>query len=85
MSKSFLLIETPDVCCDCQFYTQSIVQPDYGHCGINHEEASQIKKLEDCPLQILPEKESGKRDFDTFDRGYTAGWNSLLCKLLENT
>lgn len=82
MSKSILVIDTPENCCGCDL--------EYGHyCGkekryISEEEFESIPDW--CPLRCLPEVKKvrnfciGPGDYE--QKGYQQGWNMCIDEIL---
>lgn len=80
MSKSVLVMETPESCFGCNFC----------HCDIESEkeycEARERRKglvlsktrPDWCPLMDLPEKDDGKYPANTFDAGFVEGRNECI-------
>lgn len=90
MSKSVLVIDTPENCLDCQF----CYELDEGFeacCSISDDNkgASLMKKIDCeygycqgkpdwCPLMDLPEKDNGDYSANTFDASFVEGWNQCI-------
>ena len=86
MSKSVLVIDTPESCLDCQFCYE--LDEGEAYCSISDDDkdTSLMKKIDCeygycqgkpdwCPLMDLPEKD----DFDDeYYTGYHDGWNRCL-------
>lgn len=80
MSKSVLVIDTPESCFGCNFC----------HCDIEDRkeycEAREKRKKLDlsklrpdwCPLMDLPEKDNGDYPANTFDAGFAEGRNQCI-------
>lgn len=90
MSKSVLLIDTPENCLDCQFCYE-LDEGVEACCSISDddEDASIMKKIDYehgycqgkpdwCPLKPLPEKDDFDDPYDEYYTGYRGGWNRCL-------
>lgn len=84
MSKSILILETPDRCFDCPCYKQ-YVQTD--ECGILEKELLNDNlwngRPDWCPMFSIPERSQDKRQWDEYEDGWDDGWNSCI-SYLEN-
>lgn len=92
MSKSILVIDTPECCCQCRF---SGADGDYcclkedmvSDSNMISEEEYLNKKPDWCPLRDLPEKKKvryfclGQNDYS--QQGYQQGWNACIDEILE--
>lgn len=85
MSKSVLVIETPENCYDCpisqdcsNILEASLFCLGAGKCVID-KEAEMIPDW--CPLMDLPEKDNGDHPANTFDAGFVEGWNQCIDKI----
>lgn len=89
MSKSILVIDTPDSCTECPLKSQ-LYDIQY-ICSGNHRRITipaSKNKPDWCPLQDIPSKKS-VRDFnishsDFEQRGYQQGWNACIDEMLGN-
>lgn len=88
MSKSVLVIDTPENCYDCPFGTAYCGELEYvGYCELagcldydvilmteEHYDCESKSRPDWCPLKPLPEKMTGVASTDHWDR-IKAGWN----------
>lgn len=90
MSKSVLVIDTPENCLDCRFCYE-LDEGVEACCSISDddEDASLMKKIDCehgycqgkpdwCPLMDLPEKYNFDDQYDEYYTGYRDGWNRCL-------
>lgn len=90
MSKSVIVIDTPENCLDCQFCYE-LDEGVEAYCSISDddEDASLMKKIDCehgycqgkpdwCPLKPLPEKDDFDDPYDEYYTGYRDGWNRCL-------
>lgn len=82
MSKSVLVIDTPESCINCKIgqnmsncMETCIRCPIAGKCALD-EEAESIPDW--CPLMDLPEKDNGDYPANTFDAGFAEGRNECI-------
>ena len=91
MSKSVLLIDTPEICVDCifcqEYRTKSI---EYAYCYVTNGDSENDMKPIDCiygyrqskpdwcPLNPLPKKDDFDDPYDEYYTGYSDGWNKCL-------
>lgn len=85
MSKAILVMDIPECCSDCQLLNDSY---DYPECIITGETRGynfriHERKMDKCPLKLLPEKECRSGCFDEYGDGYADGWNSLLDQICK--
>ena len=74
MSKSVLVIDTPEKCVSCIYFGIF-----HYFCRINCRDIKDIStKPEWCPLMDLPEKDNGDQPATTFDAGFADGWNHCI-------
>lgn len=74
MSKSVLVIDTPEKCASCIY-----VGIFHYFCRINCRDIKDISTKPDwCPLMDLPEKDNGDYPTNTFDAGFAEGWNQCI-------
>lgn len=71
MSKSILVIDTPDNCCYCPCAGTSMV------CQATNREVSGGRP-EWCPLQELPERKSEEFGQTIINAARAEGWNACL-------
>ena len=90
MSKSVLLIDTPENCLDCQFYYE-LDEGVEAYCSISDDDkdTSLMKKIDCeygycqgkpdwCPLKELPNKKNWGEIFN----GNVKGWNDCLKEII---
>ena len=90
MSKSVLVIDTPETCVDCQFCYE-LDEGAEACCSISddNKDTSLMKKIDCeygycqgkpnwCPLTDLPEKDNGDYQANTSDAGFVEGWNQCI-------
>ena len=90
MSKSVLVIDTPENCLDCQFCYE-LDEGVEACCSISDDDkdTSLMKKIDCeygycqgkpdwCPLMDLPEKDNFDDSYDEYYTGYRDGWNRCL-------
>lgn len=90
MSKSVLVIDTPENCLDCQFCYE-LDEGVEACCSISDDDkdTSLMKKIDCeygycqgkpdwCPLMDLPEKDNGDYPANTFDAGFAEGRNQCI-------
>lgn len=78
MDKSVLVMDTPEKCIHCLLLNgvdECIVQDDDANFNAGD---SWDELMKGCPLKKLPEEENGDEDLCSFDRGWTAGFNTCL-------
>lgn len=78
MDKSVLVMDTPEKCIHCLLLNgadECIVQDDDANFNASD---SWDELMKGCPLKKLPEEENGDEDLCSFDRGWTAGFNTCL-------
>ena len=87
MSKSSLIIDTPETCSKCPLH---IILPykKLGIClGYNPNYVimeKDVNKMSICPLKPLPEPIPPERADYAHEASYIKGWNDCLEKILEN-
>lgn len=94
MSKSVLVMDTPETCLDCMFCFErnegveahcSVVSVDE-YSGffrtIDCEDGYCQGKPDWCPLKEVPEEEHSDYKYDEYCDGYDDGWNSLRDRIL---
>lgn len=90
MSKSVLVIDTPESCLDCRFCYE-LDEGIEACCSISDDDkdASLMKKIDCeygyhqskpdwCPLMDLPEKDNGDYPANTSDAGFAEGQNQCI-------
>lgn len=82
MSKSVLVIDTPERCIDCEIgQNYSSIIATWISCPIAGKSVldGEAKSIPDwCPLMDLPEKDNGDYPANTFDAGFVEGWNQCI-------
>ena len=92
MSKSVLVIDTPENCYDCPFGTEYCGNLEYeGCCELadcldydvilmteEHYDCESKSRPDWCPLVDLPEKDNGDYPANTSDTGFAEGWNQCI-------
>lgn len=92
MSKSALVIDTPENCYDCPFGISYCGELEYeglrelAEClGCNeilmtekYYDCESKSKPDWCPFMDLPEKDDGDYPANTFDAGFAEGWNNCI-------
>jgi len=74
MSKSILVIDTPEKCISCIY-----VGIFHYFCRINCKDIKDVSTKPDwCPLMDLPEKDNGDYPTNTFDAGFAEGRNQCI-------
>ena len=93
IKKSVLVIDTPETCLDCMFCFEldegvnacCSVMSDENDKGLCRDIQCDGGYCQDkpgwCPLKELPKEENGDEDLCSFDRGWTAGFNTCLQKI----
>lgn len=92
MSKSVLVIDTPENCYGCLFGTAYCGVLEYvGLCELadcldydvilmteEHYDCESKSRPDLCPLMDLPEKDNGDYPANTSDSGFAEGWNQCI-------
>lgn len=74
MSKSVLMIDTPEKCDSCMY-----IGTFCSFCRINCRDIKDTSTKPDwCPLMDLPEKDDFDDLYDEYYTGYHDGWNRCL-------
>lgn len=83
MSKSILILETPDRCSECILYSDNGRRRCHGQfmCLIEHYEELDDYKQNHCPLFSMPEKSNDAHKLDEYEDGWDDGWNSCISYL----
>ena len=94
MSKSVLVIDTPNTCLDCMFCFE-LDEGINACCSVMSDENDKSLcrdiqcvggycqgKPDWCPLKELPEEENSDYCLDEYCDGYDDGWNALRRKIL---
>lgn len=97
MSKSVLVIDTPENCYDCPFGTDYCGDSEYeGCCELaecldsdmrliteEHYDYESESRPDWCPLKPLPEEDYENHYPNKWMDGYTNGWNDCLKEIAE--
>lgn len=97
MSKSVLVIDTPENCYDCLFGTTYCGKLEYaGYCELayrlnydvilmteKHYGRESKSRPDWCPLMNLPEKDNFDDLYDEYYTGYHDGWNDCLREIVR--
>ncbi len=89
MSKSILVIDTPERCSTCEFLKRT--DEDYCYCGrlgfdyqVNEYMRSTPKGKPDwCPLRALPEKKEENKYHNDYEIGTVDGFNACIDEILK--
>lgn len=75
MSKSVLVIDTPENCESCVLHGGIF----HSFCKINCRYIEDLSSKPDwCPLMDLPKKDNGDYPANTSDAGFAEGWNQCI-------
>ena len=76
MSKSVLVIDTPENCYSC--YLRKLIR-NWSYCAVKSERIKDsMVKPDWCPLKPLPEKNKAPKVASGYELGYEDGWNKCL-------
>lgn len=76
MSKSVLVIDTPESCRSCYLRGFTL---NLQYCRGKLKDIKDTSTKPDwCPLMDLPEKDNGDYPANTFDAGFVEGWNQCI-------
>lgn len=76
MSKSVLVIETPESCRSCYLRGFTL---NLQYCRGKLKDIKDVSAKPDwCPLMDLPEKDNGDYPANTSDAGFAEGWNQCI-------
>ena len=83
MSKSVLIVDTPESCSECRMNSEE------SFCHITGKHFWDDKKFDyakdiaaDCPLRPLPLSQvANEYDFESYTNGVSVGWNRCLEKI----
>lgn len=76
MSKSVLVIDTPESCRSCYLRGFTL---NLQYCRGKLKDIKDVSAKPDwCPLMDLPEKDNGDYPSNTFDAGFVEGWNQCI-------
>lgn len=81
MSKSVLVMKTPENCLHCPLLNsedECTVQDDVTNLNAGD---SWDELMKGCPLKLLPEEDDWDDPYDEYYTGYANGWNSCLSKI----
>ena len=82
MSRSVLVIDTPERCIDCEIgQNYSSIIETWISCPIAGKSVvdGEAESIPDwCPLMDLPEKDNGDYPSNTFDAGFAEGRNECI-------
>lgn len=91
VSKSIVVVNTPETCVDCIFCQEYRIKGiEYACCYVTNGDSENDMKPIDCiygyrqskpdwcPLMDLPEKDDGKYPTNTFDAGFAEGRNQCI-------
>lgn len=81
MSKSVLVIDTPNKCTDCTFCEH--LDEGWLHCSLKDKTARAFDKPDWCPLTPLPEKRVHNAIENEFQRGANSGYNYCIDEILN--
>ena len=76
MSKSVLVIDTPENCRSC-YLRGFTLNLQYCRGKLKDIKDTSIKP-DWCPLKLLPEKDTKNHFPDEFEDGYAIGWNACI-------
>lgn len=85
MSKSVLIIDTPENCDKCRFHYNTYDEND---CYVDKCELLNMtidgytEKYDNCPLKELPERKDGFGTDTLYIKGKIDGWNYCLAEIL---
>lgn len=76
MSKSVLVIDTPESCRSCYLRGFTL---NLQYCRGKLKDIKDTSTKPDwCPLMDLPEKDNGDYPANTYDAGFVEGWNECI-------
>lgn len=76
MSKSVLVIDTPETCYSC--YLRKLIR-DWSYCAVKSERIkNEMVKPDWCPLKPLPEKNTTENDMTDYQCGMIDGRNQCI-------
>ena len=76
MSKSVLVIDTPENCRSCYLRGFTL---NLQYCRGKLKDIKDVSTKPDwCPLMDLPEKDNGDYPANTSDAGFVEGWNQCI-------
>lgn len=80
MSKSVLVMDTPESCDSCNFFGE--LYPLKFCCANRRYIEDSNKKSIWCPLKLLPEEDHEDHYPDEWEDGYADGWNDCLREII---
>ena len=90
MSKSILVIDTPENCNECEL--RALTECDYDkefYCVANGENVEEFvcskTKPDWCPLRDLPEKKEENKYHNNYERGIVDGFNACIDEILKGS
>lgn len=83
MSKSILVIDTPENCYDCGIRKGYSCGGVSVICGIGKTLPTNLRKPDWCPLRDLPEKKSENKYHNDYERSVIDGFNACIDKILK--
>lgn len=88
MSKSILVIDTPEACCQCKFSGSDgdyccLKEDMVSDSNMISEEEYLNKKPDWCPLRDFPEKKSKNKYHNSYERGKVYGFNACIDEILK--
>ena len=94
MSKSILIIDTPESCLECPFRYNDGYSSEYKstwftrRCYLSHDQVYENEILENCPLKPMPQKKNTDMSFSTMDEwleySERIGYNFCIDEILGN-
>lgn len=101
MSKSIVVVDTPETCVDCIFCQEyGIGSKKYAYCYVTNGDSENDMKLIDCiygycqskpdwcPLKLLPEKKSTTAPVSNYEvqkNLFADGWNACLREITKTS
>ena len=80
MSKSVLVIDTPENCYSCCLRHEPIRNLPFCAVKLKGIKDSSVKP-DWCPLRPLPEKNKAQKVASGYEHGYEDGWNKCLAEI----
>lgn len=81
MSKSILVIDTPESCHKCEFSEFGDLICGIARCNMSKKESN--KKPNWCPLRDLPEKKEENKYNNSYEKGMKDGFNTCINEILK--
>ena len=89
MSKSILVMDTPNNCASCQMSNINLYDMSKGgiYCQLNKRQDIPWENIKNgkpdwCPLKDVPEKEDILDCLDNYDKGYYVGRNACIDEII---